>query len=87
MAANSSHIDLIAKYPKNPFRSGTQNYRVYEVLIIKGKVDTLELADQMYVRRGAARVWDINQFLKPFLLAVKCNAVPNKRGVFEYILL
>jgi len=74
------------RYPHNPFRIGTQNYRVYEALITQGRITTNDLIHKMHIVRGAARVWDINNFLKPYLLAVKCKAVQDKRGVFEYSL-
>jgi len=79
-------VESNIRYPKNPFQKGTQNYRVYEVLTTKGRITTGELINKMHILRGAARVWDINNFLKPYLLAVKCKAVQDKRGVFEYSL-
>jgi len=78
-------VESNIQYPKNPFKKGTQNYRVYEALTNRRKITNIELIS-MKILRGSARVWDINQYLQPFLLEVKCKAVPDRRGVFEYSL-
>jgi len=72
----------VAYYPDNPFKYGTQKYRLYERLKV-GPVTNVTIID-MKIYNSTGRISEIREYLKPYLFEIDCHSVPGKKGVFEY---
>ena len=59
--------------PSDLFRNGSQNFRVYERLLI-GPVDNGELPRTMRINKYTSRISDIRKALRPHLMDVRAEA-------------
>ena len=50
-------------YPPNPFKYGSQNWRLYERLK-EGPTTNIEIVSQMHILNSTGRVSEIREFLK-----------------------
>ena len=72
--------------PAALFRPGSQNFRVYERLLI-GPVDNGELPRKMFVNKYTSRISDIRKALRPHLMDVRAEAdsVDRSRVVYRLV--
>ena len=69
--------------PSDLFRNGSQNFRVYERLLI-GPVDNGELPRTMRINKYTSRISDIRAALRPYLMDVRAEADPCDRSKVVY---
>ena len=69
--------------PSDLFRAGSQNFRVYERLLI-GPVDNGELPRTMRINKYTSRISDIRRALRPHLMDVQAEADPCDRSKVVY---
>ena len=69
--------------PSDLFRNGSQNFRVYERLLI-GPVDNGELPRTMRINKYTSRISDIRRALRPHLMDVQAEADPCDRSKVVY---
>ena len=69
--------------PSALFRNGSQNFRVYERLLI-GPVDNGELPRTMRINKYTSRISDIRRALRPHLMDVQAEADPCDRSKVVY---
>ena len=69
--------------PSSLFRPGSQNFRVYERLLI-GPVDNGELPRTMRINKYTSRISEIRAALKPHLMDVRAEADSMDRSRVVY---
>lgn len=69
--------------PDQLFRAGSQNFRVYERLLI-GPVSNVEIVKGMEIFNSTGRASDIRKALKPYLMDVEAKPDPMRTGVWVY---
>lgn len=67
--------------PPNPWKAGTQNFRLYERMK-QGPVTNAEIVRTHGIFNSTGRVSDIREFLAPHGIRVECQRVHD--GLFEY---
>ena len=68
-------------YPKNPFKNGSQNYRVYERLT-KGPVTNSEIIREMGVFNSTGRCSEIREFVQKH--GIDLISRPLGEGLWQY---
>ncbi len=80
-----SMFDLIPMYPPNPFKPGSQNFRVYSRLVRYGRVKNIEIMLDLggpRIMNTTGRAADVRDFLKPHGIKLHCERIHD--GLFEY---
>jgi len=68
-------------YPPNPFKYGSQNWRLYERLK-EGPTTNIEIVGQMFILNSTGRISEIREYLKKHCLDLA--AKPLGSGRWEY---
>lgn len=69
-------------YPKNPFKWGSQNYRVYELLTY-GPATGLDL-NKLGILSHTRRVSDLREHLEPLGWTVRATMIAASPRIYEY---
>jgi hypothetical protein len=69
--------------PGDLFTAGSQNYRLYERLLM-GSVTNAEIVRDMGIFNSTGRASDIRKVLRPHLMDIKATRIHD--GLFEYTL-
>jgi hypothetical protein len=68
-------------YPANPFKKGSQNYRVYERLK-QGPVTNVKIVKEMCILNSTGRISEVREYLKDHGMDVAAS--PLGGGYWEY---
>lgn len=68
-------------YPDNPFKYGTQNWKLYERLK-QGPIYNVEIVKQLHILKYTSRLSDVREAVMPMGMAVKKTLVGN--GIYSY---
>jgi len=68
-------------YPQNPFKKGSQNFRLYERLM-KGPVTNSEIIREMGVFNSTGRCSEVREFVKQH--GIDLIARPLGEGLWQY---
>ncbi len=72
-------------YPPNPYKAGSQAYRIYHRLIRWGRVSNIEIMLGLggpHIMNTTGRTSEIREFLKPHGIKLHCQRLHD--GLFEY---
>jgi hypothetical protein len=68
-------------YPPNPYKTGSQNYRLYN-RIMEGPITNAEIIRTHGIFNSTGRISEIREFLAPHGIKLHCERVHD--GLFEY---
>jgi hypothetical protein len=69
------------QFPPNPFKPGSQKYRIYEELK-DGPITNARIIQQYGIFNSTGRCSEIREFLKPHGIKLHCERL--RGGLFEY---
>jgi len=83
-----TQLDLTFNSKPNPrdlFKPGSQNYYLYQRLL-NGPVSNIEIVRDMCIMNSTGRISDLRQKLKPYLLDIQAQQIPDGNGKWLYSL-
>ena len=81
-------LNFAAALPPNPYKTGSQRFRIYQRLQRYGRVKNVEIMFGLggpRIMNTTGRVSEIREFLKPHCINLDCQPV-NGRTIYEYVI-